>query len=261
MVAVRDWEKRCDRRATNARMLSGTGNRSIQLSFESGVSEVLRLNGESEHLGVDRNRELKILNWLAGSNLHAELRYAGETYWVFDYLAATGKINTQQLADTLRQLHERSAPGALAKTYWQPTDTIEDYSALAPEHGDVFKQNLEYLKQIDWQQSQYAICHIDLNPENIIQTKDRVRLIDWEYARFAPTIYDLAVLLETHQHLPARTLIEEYGLPVDEGLLDAARLAYKVIEVLWFCLTQPADWTLDRVDIERGKLSQRFSLT
>lgn len=43
-------------------------------------------------------------------------------------------------------------------------------------------QVYELKSYIDKQEKQISLCHIDSVPDNFLMTKDRIALIDWEYA-------------------------------------------------------------------------------
>ncbi len=245
--ALSDWSDRCDARFTTVQELPGSGNRSFHLSATDPARVdhaqtkdfVLRINGDAEHLGVDREREQTILKLLAPYDFHARLLHTDKVYWVFEYLEASATPSATGIGQTLRQLHQLKDPWIKQQPRWTPVDTINDYLQLLPEAKTYLASKLQDLQSIAWQKSDYALCHIDLNPGNIIQTASGTRFIDWEYARVGPVIYDFAVLLETYPTLDQTLLLDAYGATFERDLLDAARLAYTIIEALWLAITDP----------------------
>lgn len=242
-AAIQDWSRSQGLSIREVRELSGSGNRTIHLlatdQTGASVDYAIRLSGESEHLGVDRIREQTILELLQDENVHAKLLHASSDYWVFEYLTSVGPASEASIGSTLRSLHRLKSDWITAQPDWTPVNTIIDYLQQVPSARDQVAPVLDQLQELPWDTAPRCLCHIDLNPGNIIQTSRGVRLIDWEYARVGPAEYDLAVLLETWPELDQAMLLKHYGLPVDLELLDKARLAYSIIEALWLAITNP----------------------
>jgi len=53
---------------------------------------------------------------------------------------------------------------------------------------------LQKLHSIDAKRGDIVLCHCDLNPKNLIFSKD-IKLIDWEYARYCDRYFDLACVI------------------------------------------------------------------
>jgi thiamine kinase-like enzyme len=256
--AIADWQRRAQQQFTQVEPLQGSGNLSVKLTSPEQVL-VLRLNGKTGHLGVDRRREHEVLLQLTGTDLHAKLLYAGNQYWVFEYLESTAAPSTCGVARALNRLHQLESNWISQQPRWTPVDTIHDYLQLAPAARDCFAPHLAELARVDWSQSRYALCHIDLNPDNIIGFDDTVRFIDWEYARVGPTVYDLAVLLSTCEFIHLPDMLAHYDYPVDTELLSHAQLAYGVIELLWYALTESQSWPTQRLTAQANRLFHQFS--
>ncbi|MFN3237082.1 MAG: phosphotransferase [Pseudomonadales bacterium] len=257
-LAVADWQRRAQQQFSQVEPLHGSGNQSVKLTSPEQVV-VLRLNGKTGHLGVDRRREHEVLLQLTGTDLHAELLYAGNQYWVFEYLESTAAPSTCGVARALNRLHQLESNWISQQPRWTPMDTIHDYLQLTPAARNCFAPHLAKLAQVDWSQSPYALCHIDLNPDNMIVNGETVRFIDWEYARVGPTVYDLAVLLSTCEFIHRQDLLTHYDDKVDPELLNHAQLAYGVIELLWYALTESQSWPSQRLTAQARRLFQQFS--
>ena len=69
----------------------------------------------------------------------------------------------------------------------------------------------ELKNYIDKQEKQISLCHIDSVPDNFLMTKDRIALIDWEYAGMQDTDVDLAMFI----------IYSMYGKEQADDLIDA----------------------------------------
>lgn len=236
------------------RALTGTGNETYLVTDDQGSQYVLRLDGATEHLGVDRGKESEVLELIDGLGLAPTCLLQDDGFKVFEYLDARGTLQPAAVAAQLSRLHQLPlSQWRTNQPYWQPTDTIEHYLKLLPEAKPIFTDTLKDLKRLDWRTQHYGLCHIDLNPTNIIATDDGVRFIDWEYARLGPVVYDLAVLLETSEIKPP-DLLTPYAGNIDAQMLDQARRAYRVIERLWYAITE--GWPIDKLAAaQRGDVS------
>tara|TARA_R110001606_G_scaffold160670_2_gene304635 strand:+ start:6244 stop:7152 length:909 start_codon:yes stop_codon:yes gene_type:complete len=87
-----------------------------------------------------------------------------------------------------------------------------------------------------------VLCHNDLNPKNILMDSEQLWLIDWEYSGVGDPLFDLAVVVKSH-NLDARQtvlLLSSYrsDLP-EERSLDVIQeyvKAYGLREMAWLLL-------------------------
>lgn len=245
---IAEWQTQHPSAVVSIDNISGTGNQTYLLEHHDGLKVVVRLNGKSEHLGVDRNRERDILYLIKDQKLTPKVLLVSEGFIVFEYLAQTTEPSSQAVATHLSRLHQfDSADWFQDQPRWTPFDTIQDYMAQHPESQELLSPSLKTLSPTDWQTSHYGLCHVDLNPANIVNSAHGVKFIDWEYARFGPTVYDIAVLFQTYPTLNQTEFLKHYELPVDKVLLAKTQLAFDVIELLWLAITNPSDWPKDRL--------------
>ncbi len=120
--------------------------------------------------------------------------------------------------------------------------TIENYLSIVGEDSDWIRANdidLDALfKQTDrWDQSdEIRFCHHDLNPGNILWDGTHCTFIDWEYARVAHPLFDLASLSK-HLELSDKyldLLLSHY--PRHKCSIDQVRSAETIVvslEKLW----------------------------
>lgn len=87
-----------------------------------------------------------------------------------------------------------------------------------------------------------VLCHNDLNPKNILMDSEQLWLIDWEYSGVGDPLFDLAVVVKSH-NLDARQtalLLSSYrsDLPEEKSLdvIQEYVKAYGLREMAWLLL-------------------------
>ena len=251
--ALNDYESRSGTQSRHVEFLPGTGNQSYRIDFVD-QSLVLRLNGGTEHLGVDRKIEKQVLDAISDTGIGAQTRLWQEKYLVVDFIQSHGRATAVTVAEAMRKLHQLPVPNALTdltdRPTWTPAQTVRDYLVQATGVAPLFSDHLGFLETCNWSSMTQAICHCDLNPNNILQpTTGGALLIDWEYARVGPIAYDIAVYAQTH-HLDLVKLNEFLDAYPGAPAIDAiavCRLAYQVIEVLWLSLYEPLQWPIEKL--------------
>ena len=248
--ALSDFEQRYGSQARSVFKLGGTGNSSFRVEFEH-ESVVLRLNANTAHLGVDRQQEKTIIEALQGTGITPMLRHWQPEYLVMDLIEAQ-TASVEAIARTLKHLHSLPVPNSLITSPpWTPLDTIRDYLQLCQTPMPRTQALAQQLTTALWTHSPYVVCHIDLNPTNILgQSDGDAILIDWEYARCGPAEYDLAVVIETHQFSPEVTdkFLAHYDNQRLSAQVSTNQFAYRIIELLWLHLTSPVDWPSTRIE-------------
>jgi hypothetical protein len=144
----------------------------------------------------------------------------------------------REIADRLSLLHYIEAP--VPQVSYRLT--IENYLGIIDEDSDWIRDNnielAALLEQADaWDQSdEVRFCHHDLNPGNILWDGKHCSFIDWEYARVAHPLFDLASLSKHFQlsdkHL--ELLLTHY--PRHDYWIEQVRSAETVVialEKLW----------------------------
>lgn len=205
-------------------------------------SIVLRLNADTQHLGVDRGLEKQILAAISERGITPQLKLWRDDYLVVEYIESSSGVTAASLASTLNTLHSIPIPPELCNAApWTPPQTVRHYLTMAEGAKDEFAPHLEQLDRFDWTALPYGLCHIDLNPGNILQPIDGgpALLIDWEYSRPGPIAYDFAVYFETHHSSfeEQERLRELYKDAPSRDQIEMCRRAYRIIELLWLRIT------------------------
>ncbi len=91
---------------------------------------------------------------------------------------------------------------------------------------------------LDKEPKEYALGHNDLHAKNIIFSKNSIKLIDWEYARYSDIYFDLvSIIIEYKLNRKDRgTFLKSYlgKKRINHKKLKAYTLIYKELWRLWF---------------------------
>lgn len=98
-----------------------------------------------------------------------------------------------------------------------------------------------------------AVCHLDLNPSNLMFDGERVRVIDWETAGLGDPAFDLATVINLFvlDPLRAQALYEGYStqwkLPHESALFAARQRVYLAygVEFLRQAAAPAPEWPVD----------------
>ena len=85
---------------------------------------------------------------------------------------------------------------------------------------------------------EYALGHNDLHAKNIIFTKNAIKLIDWEYARYSDIYFDLVSIIIEYKlnRKDTNTFLKSYlgKRKINQKKIKAFTLIYKELWRLWF---------------------------
>jgi thiamine kinase len=202
----------------------------------------------AELLGVDAGRERALQRCAAAAGLAPSSTAAdsgacwqlrpwieGRVWQADDFDRRTGR---QRIAQTLRQLHAVPPPPP-ARVTLDPMALAQRWVAQlgAAAPSDAIDEVRASLAVIDPSRRPTAIVHSDVHPGNVIDTGQRLWLIDWEYAQVGDPLCDLAAMLAAMPALDAHAveLLELLGLAgrVAPGELEAWTRVYRRINSLW----------------------------
>lgn len=224
---------------------------------------VLRLNtANSEQLGLDRDMEQN--TWLnaAAMDLAPALIHVdpAHKYLVSEYLIPNtlGQSNVQhvdylrRLAELLVRVHQLPAEGVVlnislrANHYWQSVEQlkipfVKTLLPLRKKLEDFFS-----LIRIESRaESNLSLCHNDPVAENVIDTKQGLFLIDWEYAAVGDPYFDLAVYIHSEElgQEAVKFLLDAYCDGANESChvrLKMAEANFLYMDLLWHVLQEKA---------------------
>jgi thiamine kinase len=171
---------------------------------------ILRLNSLiTDALGIDRELECcilkalspydiapKLLHWDKIQNFTV-LAYIDGRQWTQEDLK--NKANQHALDQLITTIQSVVIPTPIfdyvhhVSRYWQQAITIDEQVKYRREYQwESFIVELQ-----EWQCSgdMRVLCHHDLTPNNIIETPEGLKVIDWEYAGFGHPDFDRAYIL------------------------------------------------------------------
>ena len=180
---------------------------------------------------VDRNFEFKVQNLAFEIDIAAKPILLDEEngFMICEYLEGEHKAvlerdDLKNIAELLKKLHMIQV----------------DKEALHIEALFEFKSQeiIDALDTVKSYQTEYVLCHNDLNPKNILFSEE-VKLIDWEFASVNDKYFDLASLcVEFHLDENEETyFLEAYFLSKEEiqkEKLNAYKTIYITLCKQWF---------------------------
>jgi thiamine kinase len=225
------------------RLGGGRSNHSFLLDTSIG-NLVLRLNGAGAFLpGADRGSEAGIWRAASRQGIAPPLVFAdaGNRYLVSRYIesnlpadARADKMVRELAFGLLESCHrmEVSAPvidyAGHIEYYWQliETSTRPPDPALALQRAPM----RAVVASLTASGAATGLCHHDPVIENFVGSRDRLYLIDWEYAAAGLQIMDWAALA-TEWQIDDQTMLARTGF--DPEHLEMAKALYTYTCALW----------------------------
>jgi thiamine kinase-like enzyme len=180
---------------------------------------------------IDRKNEFKIQNYAYEKEIAAKPILIDEEngLMICEFLnghhkEVLDKDDLRNVANLLKKLHAIESDVEVLSV----VDVLDNKSKLVLEALDTLK-NYE---------REYVLCHNDLNPKNILFSKD-VKLIDWEFASINDKYFDLASLcVEFSLDEKEETyFLETYFLKkteIERKKLNAYKTIYIALCKQWF---------------------------
>tara|TARA_B110000858_G_scaffold135140_1_gene153683 strand:- start:5146 stop:5973 length:828 start_codon:yes stop_codon:yes gene_type:complete len=219
--------------------LGGESNLSFVVS-DGAMRWVLRLNNPQRDIGINRDNERLALEAAHGAGISPLPSFHGSEVLVTPLLVGPQAAleNLSQIGGLFSRIHSLAielAPIDLLqhlKNYYEQVtaepllrDCYQHIVALYP------KENVEFKP-----------CHNDCLLENMIESKNGLCVIDWEYAAAADPAYDLAVFSSSYGLSRARMDLLLSAYDSESNLQLASLMArieyyekyYRLIEILWW---------------------------
>ena len=210
-------------------LCGGKTNRSFLVA--SGAFEaVVRINAaNSQSLGIDRNREQKILQLLQPTGTVPKLFFIDKQVMVSRYCHGQHWVdraeNRRNLNTALAKIQAIAVPDRAKRNY---VDYCTAYINQLDQHladQPLVEKILAAASAVDMSDWTPVICQHDLVPENIIVTAEGLKLLDWEYAAMGHPALD-------YMHLYPTDLIPT-NLRYDRGSIEALKVVQRGINDLW----------------------------
>lgn len=219
-------------------LLGGKTNRSF-LVANGAFQAVVRVNASnSSSLGIDRDRERKILQLLQPTGYVPKLLFSSDKVLVTEF--CDGRHWTQ--AD-LSEVSNRHAVNAMLEQIQSiavpdlPPRNYVDYCTAYINQLDksmvdpaLVEMILSAAGAIDKSTWPAVICHHDLVAENIIVTADSLVLLDWEYAAMGHPALDY---LRLYQSDPESTNLSPINRSYDTDSIEQLKVVQRGMDDLW----------------------------
>lgn len=215
--------------------VEGLSSESWRIEASSGVYLARLQSAEKQQLGIDRWRENRLLRHLSSKDIAPRVHVWADPWLIVNWInGETLEENhffnagsQQQLAALLANLHASRPRGEILdikqrlEHYWQWIDRRRLTPAWLRLHKRLLKRALPSALKI-------SVAHMDIHPQNWVNSPDGVRLIDWEYAISADIGLEFAALMSGNSYSQAQrhALLQEYAL--QGGYSDVARLEQQV---------------------------------
>lgn len=188
---------------------AGMTNRSFLFNCK-GKKYIMRIPGEGTDQLINRTEEAEVYTVIRHENICDSILYINPEngYKITEYLNNARTCNTDSTEDltkcmkVLREFHEK---GFTVKHCFDIFEKIDFYESLWNGEKSIFKDyrqtkaNVLSLKEyVDAHKLPYVLTHIDANEDNFLFAKDKhgkekVYLIDWEYAAMQDPHVDIAM--------------------------------------------------------------------
>ncbi|MDE2318853.1 MAG: phosphotransferase [Rhodospirillales bacterium] len=236
----------------------GITNVNIKL-WDGGEAFVVRLGGDIETHMVKRFNEQACHRASEAAGLSPRIVYADDNVLAMAYIDGR-TLDAQSIAKPamlprvaalLRRLHQdgtRKLRGPVVM-FWV-FHVLRDYAARLYDHGTAYRDDLVYLMPKSERLERavgpvdITLAHNDLLPANLIDTSERLWLIDWDYGGFNTPLFDLASVAsncEFSVKLSEQLLEAYYEAPVSGELwrrFQAMVCASLLRETLWSMVSE-----------------------
>lgn len=214
-------------------LLGGQTNR-LFLVASGAFQAVVRINASNSlSLGIDRERERRILGLLQSTGFVPKLYFCSDQVLVSEYCEGrhwthadlSGEDNRHAVNSMLVQIQSIAVPDLPPRNY---VDYCTAYILQLKQHRPdraLVEEILSAAAAIDNSLWPAVICHHDLVPENIIVTENGLKLLDWEYAAMGHPALDYLRLYQSD--------LTSTNLPYDSHTIEQLAIVQRGMDELW----------------------------
>jgi thiamine kinase-like enzyme len=214
-------------------LLGGKTNRSFLVASDT-FQAVVRVNASNSlSLGIDRDRERKILQLLQSTGCVPKLLFSSDQvlvtgfcegrHWTEDDLSAVS--NRRAVDAMLEQIQSIAVADLPPRNYVDYcTAYIKQLNQSLIEPA-LIEKILSAAAAIDNSVRPAVICHHDLVPENIIVTANGLVFLDWEYAAMGHPALDYLRLYQSN--------LRSTYLPYEDKTFTQLNVVLRGMDDLW----------------------------
>ena len=223
-----------------SKLSGGITNKNYRVNL-CGKSYVVSIGGRStKYLGIDRKAESRNMRAAHQCGIGPAVVFTGGNVMVHRFVEGrvlqareiTHQPTQNQFVDLIRRCHR--IPLANVRGHFCVFDNVEflmregdRLGARLPENAAWILSQLARIRQaMSRHPLQPVFCHNDFVPENIICTREKMVLIDWEYSGCGDRYFDLGMAATYHQldDKEEHALLGAYFGKVTDGSLARLRL-------------------------------------
>jgi thiamine kinase-like enzyme len=213
-------------------------------NYKLSTSNQTYLIREFKNNDINRSLEFKIQKSTYHKNIAPQPFFLNQdnSFMVTDFIDGIHKIKLTnieliKLVQKVKKLHLikiKMKEHNLKKDFIFYIQTLKDKDSKL-----LIKQSLKELFKLKRFKKELVLTHHDLNPKNIIFTKNSIKIIDWEYAGVNDLFFDLASLCYEFNlsRKEEQLLLKVYFKKVnkkDIHKLNSYKIIYKNLCLLWF---------------------------
>ena len=238
-------------------LIDADGRLLVLKQYKKSVTDVFSVNSKSE-------ASFGALAYQCG--IGPEIIYRGSDYLVMEYLPfdhpktpLDNLLTCRKIGSSLKALHQMESSAedlCLSKyleNYWDLIDvrsTVEINEDLVNWLSSIRSDLSKLVLKFDEQVSRRVTSHCDLTANNLLVSDKACYFLDWEYAKKADPLIDLASLvinLELNTGCQ-EALMESYGNEsVDLYRLPVAIGVVRYMELIWYALQGlPRGFSIER---------------
>ena len=181
------------------KLLGGMSNHTYKIKVLEDYY-VIRIIGEGGNLYINRDEELFNLNQVATLNINTKTVYFNTVSGIKVSKYVEGVVLTEtkikdhlkELASTLKMLHNSNLKAYDKYNLIERLNKYQSYVDNVEEEYNVLKSNWINIYEKHFQDEKLVFCHNDAQRSNIVIAKDKLYLLDWEYAALNDIYYDFA---------------------------------------------------------------------
>ena len=171
-------------------LFGGRTNKTFLVS-SGDFRAVVRVNSpDAIKLGIDRQREKRILQLLQPTGLVPKVLFIHDEFLVSEFIEGNSLTNEslknshimESLSEALAVVQSIQMPDASPRNYLDYCRQYLNQLSEVTVSALVVKQIEEAARAVDREAWDPVICHHDMVPENIIVNDRGLFIIDWEYA-------------------------------------------------------------------------------
>ena len=185
-------------------MKKGMTNRSFIFTVNN-KRYIMRVPGEGTDELIDRENEYEVYQTIKDLEISDEVVYMSKTrgYKITTYIENSRNcdgFNWEEVEACLDVLKEFHAQKLQVDHEFDLLEKIEFYESLWEGQPSMFRDYretkekvLELLAMVEDMPKEWALTHMDPNPDNFLMTENTISLIDWEYASMQDQHVDIAM--------------------------------------------------------------------